>query len=194
VSDADPLAVRYTFLKSLPWDAVVALNQAVCSKAAGVAHGFNRETITQMQTKWEAARHQDMTLVELLDFLHLCHKTAPFLNFNGNVFGEVARQIVAVSLLGMPGPRITAATSLAAHCVAGVVDKQQALSGIRSLLVAELLQPGDHVTTLKSSNRGVVTRVLPDGRVAWLPAGRKVELLAAPETLLKAKPRKFVDG
>lgn len=129
-----------------------------------------------------------MTLPELLEFLYTCHKKAPFLNFNGNVFGEIARQIIAVSMVGAAAVRIDAATSLAAHCVAGVMDKALAMDGIRALLQVGVLQPGDCITTLKFTNRGRVTRVLPDGRVAWMPEGRKTELLAMPESLIKLKP------
>jgi hypothetical protein len=133
-----------------------------------------------------------MTILEMLDFLYLCHKKAPFLNFNGNVFGEVARQILAVSMLGAAVVRIEAATSLAAHCVAGVLDKAEAIKGIRALLTVGVLRPGDLVTTLRFTGRGRITRVLPDGRVAWLPDGRKAELLATPEALIKLEPGQAV--
>jgi hypothetical protein len=161
------------------------LNQALCARARNAAHGFNRETAEAVQAQWEAAQRQKMTVMELVDFLLQCHRSAPFLNFNGNVFGEIARQILATALLGMAIPRVEAACSLAAHCVAGVLDRDEALKGISALLSVDVLEPGDKVTTLQMTMKGEVTRVLPDGRVAWLPAGRKVELLAAPETLIK---------
>ena len=141
---------------------------------------------------WESARAKEMTLLELLEFLRLCHKKAPFLNFNGNVFGETARQIVAISLIGSANARIDAATSLAAHCVAGVLDESQALEGIRALLKSGVLKPGDTVSTLKFTARGKITRVLPDGRVAWVRDGRKTELLATPESLIKLEPGQLV--
>lgn len=189
----DLLSVRSTFLKSIPWEGVVRLNEAVCAKATQVAFGFNRESVGEAANLWERARTTRMTLLELLDFLRLCHKKAPFLNFNGNVFGEIARQILATSLLGSPVARVEAAASLAAHCVAGVIDQPLAMDGIRALLRVDVLKPGDLVTTLKFTSQGKVTRVLPDGRVAWLPGGRKNELLAVPESLIKLKPGKTPD-
>ena len=182
---SDLASTRATFLETVSWETVVALNQALCATSPNVAHGFNRETVEATRAGWHAAQHRTMTILELLDFLYQCHKQAPFLNFNGNVFAEIARQIVATALLGMAIGRMEAACSLAAHCVAGVLDRDKALSAIASLLEVDVLQPGDRVATLELTREGRVTRVLADGRVAWLPAGRKTELLARPETLLK---------
>jgi hypothetical protein len=130
-----------------------------------------------------------LTVEELLDFFRDCHKSAPFLNFNGNVFAELARQILGVATLGLPAARVEVITSLAAHCVAGVLDKTVALDGIKSLLKVEALRPGDPVSTLQSSICGKITRVLADGRVAWLPDNGGIELIATPETLIKTEAR-----
>ena len=51
--------------------------------------------------------------------------------------------------------------------------------------------PGDTVKTLRGSTRGVVIRILKDGRIVWTPQGSKSELIGLPETLLihkKARP------
>lgn len=48
-------------------------------------------------------------------------------------------------------------------------------------------QPGDRVKTLRGSTRGVVIRLLPDGRVVWQPDGSNSELVASPESLLKER-------
>jgi hypothetical protein len=65
------------------------------------------------------------------------------------------------------------------------LDFEAAVNGINSLLTVEVLNPGDRVSTLRMTTKGKVMRILADGRVAWLPDGRKTELLAAPETLIK---------
>ncbi|HWB57878.1 MAG TPA: hypothetical protein VG733_00220 [Chthoniobacteraceae bacterium] len=46
-------------------------------------------------------------------------------------------------------------------------------------------EAGDRVKTLKGTMRGVIRKVLPDGRVSWLPDGNSMELMALPESLLK---------
>ncbi len=61
------------------------------------------------------------------------------------------------------------------------------VSGIDSLIEAADFKPGDRVKTLKGSLRGVIRKILPDGRVAWRPDGQDTELMALPESLLRLK-------
>lgn len=126
-----------------------------------------------------------MTLGEALDFLFQCHRGAPFLFFNGNTFGEIARRIVDAVFIEFPLARRREAASLAAHYVAGVLDREAMESGLITLAELAEFQPGDRVKTLRGSTRGVVVRLLPDGRVAWQPDGSPSELVALPESLLK---------
>jgi hypothetical protein len=192
VKAVDLLGIRATFLESISWADIVQLNKARCSLSSGVVHGFNGDSAAAVRDRWEKTRREKISILELLDFLYRCHKQGPFLNFNGNVFGEVARQILATSMLGMPVVRIEAATSLAAHFVAGVLDRDEASKGIQALLVVGVLKSGDRVATLQFTRQGQITRVLADGRVAWLPDGRKAELLAMPEALIKLEPGRKV--
>ena len=126
-----------------------------------------------------------MTLGEALDFLFQCHRGAPFLFFNGNTFGEIARRIVDAVFIEFPLARRREAASLAAHYVAGVLDRQSLESGLITLAELVEFQPGDRVKTLRGSTHGVIVRLLSDGRVAWQPDGSRSELVALPESLLK---------
>ena len=130
-----------------------------------------------------------MTFGETLDFLLECHRSAPFLFFNGNTFGEIARRITDAIFIEFPLARRREAASLAAHYVAGVLDRQSMEQGLMALAHLAEFKPGDRVHTLKGSSRGGVVRFLPDGRVAWRPDGTQSELLALPETLLLDKER-----
>lgn len=49
-------------------------------------------------------------------------------------------------------------------------------------------QPGDRVKTMRGSMRGVIVRLLEDGRVVWR-ADSGVELIALPESLLRQSSR-----
>jgi len=62
-------------------------------------------------------------------------------------------------------------------------------SGLITLAELAEFHPGDRVKTLRGSTRGVIVRLLPDGRVAWQPDGSHSELVALPESLLKEKTR-----
>jgi hypothetical protein len=44
-------------------------------------------------------------------------------------------------------------------------------------------KPGDRVKTLRGSLRGVIVRMLDDGRIVWQPDGTKSELITLPESL-----------
>ena len=55
---------------------------------------------------------------------------------------------------------------------------------VESLCAAAELQPGCRVKTLRGSTRGVVVRLMPDGKVVWKPDGSGAELVAVPESLL----------
>ena len=126
-----------------------------------------------------------MTLGDTLDFLLECHRSAPFLFFNGNTFGEIARRIVDAIFIEFPLARRREASSLAAHYVAGVLDRESMEAGLRSLAALADFKPGDRVKTLRGSTQGVIVSVLSDGRVAWRPDGSQSELIALPESLLR---------
>lgn len=73
--------------------------------------------------------------------------------------------------------------SAAAHYVAGVLDRDAMIEVIEDLWQSAQLSPGDRVKTPRGTLRGVIVRVLDDGRIAWRPDGRATELVALPETL-----------
>jgi hypothetical protein len=119
-----------------------------------------------------------------LDFLFQCHRDAPFLFFNGNTFGEIARRIVDAVFVEFPLGRRREAASLAAHYVAGVLDRESLESGLIALGQLAKFQSGDRVKTLRGSMSGTILRVLEDGRVVWR-ADSGAELTALPESLIK---------
>ena len=124
-----------------------------------------------------------------MDLLFRCHRSAPFLFFNGNTFAEVARRTVDLLFADLPLPRRREAASLAAHFVAGVLDRDAMVSGIESLCESTALAVGDHIRTLRGSVTGIILRIQPDGRVVWRPNGSRSESIALPESLLREKNR-----
>ncbi len=86
----------------------------------------------------------------------------------------------------LPFHRRKEASSAVAHFITGVLDQELMISAVNSLWEAALFESGDRVKTLRGSIHGVVLRVLEDGRVAWQPDGTESELLALPESLLRA--------
>jgi hypothetical protein len=73
--------------------------------------------------------------------------------------------------------------SAVAHYIAGVLPWEAMVEIVESLSETADWKPGDRVKTLRGSLRGVIVRVLEDGRVAWRPDGTESELMALPESL-----------
>jgi hypothetical protein len=185
-----PLQARAAFLQDWDWQSVVGLNRAACTRG-GAQHGQNSESFTKVGEEWEKLRSQEFTLAELLEYFRSCHRTAPFLFFNGNTFAEIARTIADFVFAELPHVRRREVISAIAHYVAGVLDRDAMVQIVESLCESASLKVGDKVKTLRGSTNGVVLRFLPDGRVVWQPNGSKTELIATPEALvLQKKGRK----
>lgn len=88
----------------------------------------------------------------------------------------------------LPPVRRREVTSAIAHYIAGVLDRESMIEMVENLCLSQELKPGDKVKTLRGSTRGVIVRLLADGRVAWKPARSESELIALPESLVLDNP------
>ena len=84
----------------------------------------------------------------------------------------------------LPARRKKQVSSEDAHYIAGVLDREAMVQIVEELCRAADLRPGQRVKTLAGSLRGVITRVLDDGRVAVRPDGSASEMISLPENLL----------
>jgi len=178
-----PLQGRAAFIKNWDWQLVTGLNRGSCERGKA-QFGHNSEAHDQVRDRRESTRVQTLTLGETLDFLFECHRAAPLLFFNGNTFGEIARRIMDAVFIEFPLGRRREAASLAAHYVAGVLDRQSVESGLIALAELADLHPGDRIKTLRGSMHGTIVSVLSDGRVVWR-ADSGTELTALPESLVR---------
>jgi len=178
-----PLQTRAAFLKNWGWELVVSLNRGACQRGSA-QHGINSETGAACQSRWENYRLTDSSLLDTLDFLRSLHKSAPFLFFNGNTFADIGRRTCDAIFSDLPALRRRELASAVAHYIAGVLDRDSMISAVDSLWQSASLGVGDRVQTMRGTTRGVVTRILEDGRIAWRPEGSTLELLALPESLL----------
>ena len=177
---------RAALLQNWDWQSIIRLNERLCG-GGRAQHGKNSETHASCESEWRESRTQERTFLETLDWLRSFHHKAPFLFFNGNTFAEIGRTLTDALFAEFPRGRRREAASLAAHYIAGVLDREAMIAGVEALAQAADFQPGDRVRTLKGSLCGVVKEILPDGRVSWLPDGNETELVALPESLLKEK-------
>src|SRR6266705_7038756 len=181
--EQSPLQARAEFLKNRSWELVVSLNRGACARG-GAQHGFNRETQATCASDWAGKQGQVLSLAEAIEFLRQCHRRAPFLFFNGNTFADVGRALVDLIFAELSTGRRREVMSAVAHYIAGVLPREAMVEIVEALCESAEFQPGDRVKTLRGSTRGVVRRILPDGRMAWQPDGSQSELLALPESLL----------
>jgi len=179
---------RAAFLQNWDWQSIVRLNERLCG-GGRAQFGKNSETHAGCESEWLEGRPQERTFLQTLDWLRSYHRKAPFLFFNGNTFAEIGRTLADALFAEFPRARRREAASLAAHYIAGVLDREPMVAGISALAEAAEFSPGDHVRTLKGSLRGIVQEIMEDGRIAWRPDGQSNDLIALPESLLKEKKK-----
>jgi len=181
--EQSPLQARAAFLANWSWQSVIRHNQGACARGRA-QHGTNSESAAAVGREWDEARQVESSLGETLDYLRTCHKRAPFLFFNGNTFADIARTFADYLFAELPPGRRRQATSAIAHYVAGVLDRDSMAAILRDLCEKADFKPGDRVRTLRGSTRGVIERLLDDGRVVWRPDGASSTLTSLPESLL----------
>lgn len=96
----------------------------------------------------------------------------------------MGRELTLAVLSDLPPSRKKEASSAVAHYIAGVLDREAMVAIVSALLEKGTFAVGERVKTLRGSLRGVITRVLEDGRVAVRPDGGTSELISLPESLL----------
>lgn len=180
---SSPLQTRAAFVKNWDWQSVVSINRGTCARGRA-QHGVNSETGSACAQEWETLRSEVLTLAETLDRLREFHRKAPFLFFNGNTFATIGRELSFALFSDLAPVRKREVGSAVAHYIAGVLDRERMVEIVEALCEAADLKPGDRVKTLRGTMRGVVVRVMADGRVVWRPEGSASELTALPESLL----------
>lgn len=182
-SEPAPLQSRAYFFENRDWASVTAINRGLCARG-GAQYGTCAETHEAVAKRWEEIRQSELTLGEVYNFLQSCHRSAPFLFFNGNTFAEIGRVLTAVLFHELPHMRRKELAASVAHFITGVLDREAMVQIIEELCRAADLVAGTRVKTLGGSVRGVITRVLDDGRVAVRPDGTTGEMISLPENLL----------
>ena len=187
-----PLQARAAFLKNWGWQSVISINRG--AGAIGTAqHGINSETGATCAAEWDSKRNHSISFGETLDLLKSFHRKAPFLFFNGNTFAAIGRQLAYALLADLSPVRKREAGSAIAHYIAGVLDREAMVEIVESLCVSADLKPGDPVQSLRGTTRGVILRILPDGRLVWKPDDSTSELIALPESLVPIHRHKSAD-
>jgi hypothetical protein len=179
-----PLQSRAKFLQNWDWSSVTQINGGLCERGRA-QRGINPETHAAVAEEWEKRRASELTLLEAFQFLQSCHRRAPFFFFNGNTFAEIGRALATALFQDLPFHRRKEVSSAVAHFITGVLDLESMTGIVESLCESAEFKAGDRVKTLRGSTKGVIVKILGDGRIAWQPDGTKSELTALPESLLR---------
>ncbi len=179
-----PLQIRAAFLKNWDWLAVVSINRGACERSRA-QHGINSETGAACAADRERLRVETLTLGETLDRLRAYHRRVPFHFFNRNTFATIGRELALARFSGLHPGRKREFSSVIGHYIAGVLDRDSMVSLVEGLCKTAEFKPGDRMKTLRGSTRGVILKVLGDGRVVWQPNATESGLTALPDSLLR---------
>lgn len=182
--DASPLQCRACFLKNWEWTSVTNFNRRFCEGTTAV-HGISSETHHALKTEWETQRSSEISFQEALAFLRHCHRSAPFLNFNGNTFAAIGAAMTTSLVSDYDASRGRLLVSAVGHYIAGTLNEEALTAMFESMSSQTLLKEGMSVKTLKGSLKGVVIGFTTAGNVIWQPEGMKNPLTATPESLLE---------
>jgi hypothetical protein len=115
--------IKRHWLKDYAWEDVVALNVALC-ETGHAQHGRTSDGYDKTKAIWDQKHPAATSFLEAVELCREAHKLQPFLNFNGNLFASIARQVARVYGLSMDPEKATILRSTVGHYVAGVTDRK----------------------------------------------------------------------
>lgn len=111
-----------TWLQVVDWSVVYTINQQLCA-AKNAQYGPSPDGYATTKKLWDQTHLEPLTLIALVELCRRCHQYAPFLNYNGNTFVAIARQVIGTL---PPGADTAALRSLASHIIAGTASPEEA--------------------------------------------------------------------
>jgi hypothetical protein len=130
------LKLERKWLATVPWQAVVTKNQALCLKDHQ-PHELNPDGFEDARRLWEGRTGEVMELREVLDVFRQVHRLAPFKFFNGNTVAAVARDMMTEVVAPLPSLQAEMACRTVAHYVVGAIkagEVNEVLKHVASLL------------------------------------------------------------
>lgn len=129
------------WLKAIPWDRLVGVNQSCCDAQNKKSKGGDSQTIVhelrsgkaeRVHELWDQAVARKMTLPEALDLCRKCCDIAPFVFNNGNTFATVAKALLEDWLQTLPAVESQIVQTTISHYVAdGRVTRKELAQVLR---------------------------------------------------------------
>lgn len=184
-SAGSPLEHRAAHLRMVDWAGVVRCNRLTC-QGVGAQHGPNPESHAEVALDWGLTQGLEQTFAAVLDFLWVCQNRSPFLFENGGTFAELARGVAQEVLRELVPARRKVALVGVADYVIGRLERAAMVEIVEGMWMPVTFRPGMRVKTLRGTAVGMVLSCGADGLVLWRPKGSATDLVAQPESLLRA--------
>ena len=120
-SKSNPVAK--TWLLSVPWDGVEAINEQLCA-AKSALHKPTSDGFAPAKELWESSYSKQMGLDEAVELCRRCHRLAPFCFFNGNTFAAIVRSSIG-SVRELNGEESYVLRNVVGHIVAGTATPEE---------------------------------------------------------------------
>lgn len=115
--------MKRPWLRFYSWSSVESLNEHICTSGEKAAqYGPTSDGYEPTRSMWEELHTQECNLFEAFELCRRAHRGGPFLNFNGNTFAAIARQVLRDVRSNVPPKDWEMLESNTGHYVAGVVD------------------------------------------------------------------------
>ncbi|MCI0748869.1 MAG: hypothetical protein L0Y58_25970 [Verrucomicrobia subdivision 3 bacterium] len=115
------------WLNTVPWESVLALNQALC-QAQKTEHKPTARGYEPARQLWAASVTRNMTLAEVLEICRKCFQFAPFAFNNGNTFAAIGKTLVEEWLKTLSPVEAQIMRTTVGHYVAGMVGKKELMT------------------------------------------------------------------
>jgi len=115
--------LRRPWLEPYPWEKVILLNEQLC-KSGKVEHGKTPGGHEIARESWDKSFDHAISFEEAIEQCRQAHENTPFLFFNGNTFGAIARRISQDLIGNLSQTTQKIFTAAVGHYVAGTLPKK----------------------------------------------------------------------
>ncbi len=112
------------WLKDFKWDIVVELNRQRCEQSNAL-HKPTSDGYQTAKKTWEGSCQKIQDFREAVELCRECHRLAPFCNFNGNTFAEIAKVTGRDIYLRLNRALAKQFQSAVGHYVVGVLGEDE---------------------------------------------------------------------
>jgi hypothetical protein len=116
--------IKKQWLKAAPWEAVLALNKALC-QAQKFEPLNNAKGYEAARRLWEKSVETTLSLQETLEVCNKCHGLGPFTFNNGNTFAAIGRTLIDECLKAAPPVEAQIIRTTVCHYIVGLIGRKE---------------------------------------------------------------------